>query len=319
MSIFDDADVKEFLIEASELFDSAEDELLKVERGESTNFYDSIFRVLHSVKGGSGMLGLNEVQTHMHKVESQWSNIKGRTQLSRHESSYFLDAIDSARKMMSGEAVNFDYDRLGKEGSSKVQENSKVSSPEIATAAASKPKSSSEIRVYAVDDEPEILQILQDYIEEDSFSVSCFNSADELFEACLKSPPQIVLTDFKMPVKSGIDVLDFIKGKFPEVPVIMISGFLTKEVLVDSLKFGGFYGALEKPFKQTDVLKMCWAAYKHHELQKMIKKSLNLLIYQFSDLEKYLTSQGKGDIAATIGKELKELIALQKGSSQFKA
>ena len=333
MADFDQADIREFAVEANELLEAAENELLNAERGQSSMFYDAVFRAFHSIKGGAGMLGMPDLQTHMHKVESQWSALKGKTSLNKSESEYFLSAVDGGRRLLQGQTISFNYDGLQPVAANSVSEagaknptptsqvtpNERKSQPSeqqtsqvVAPPIAQDQNKALRSVVYAVDDEKDILSVLKDTLEDDLFEVTCFTEPDELFAAMKRKPPQVVLTDFKMPVKSGLDVLREVKRLAPDVPVIMLSGFLTKEILVASLRDGGFFGALEKPFKATDLLRECWAAVKHHETQKMVRKSINLLVYQFADLEKYLISQGKSDVANTMGRELRELLTQQR-------
>ena len=334
MSNIDSAEVQEFIIEATELIESAETELLNAERGPSTTFYDAVFRAFHSVKGGAGMLGLDALQAHMHKIESLWGQLKGRTQVSKPESEYFLAAIDVCRKLLSGQTASFDYDSLTRSSSSQTTSAPVTPPPTTPTEEKSAPptqssppqevkvstptKKSSETKtkrrglIYAVDDEQDILDVIRDVLSEDGFEVSCFSQPKDYIAKIREQVPDVVITDFKMPQMSGLDILHQTRSTAREVPVIMLSGFVTKEILIESMVDGGFYGVLEKPFKPMDLLRECWSAFRHHELQRLTKKSLNLLLYQFSDLEKYLIAQNKVDIAKTMNREIKDLLSRHK-------
>jgi DNA-binding NtrC family response regulator len=57
----------------------------------------------------------------------------------------------------------------------------------------------------------------------------------------------LVLTDLKMPDMDGIEVLRTIKDKWPEVEVIVITGYQTVDTAVKSIKLGAF-DYIEKPF-----------------------------------------------------------------------
>jgi two-component system chemotaxis sensor kinase CheA len=68
---YNDDDLREFKQEANDLLDQAEKALLAVDRGGSfSEQYDVIFRVLHTIKGASGMVEMNDVQSHFHQVEN---------------------------------------------------------------------------------------------------------------------------------------------------------------------------------------------------------------------------------------------------------
>jgi DNA-binding NtrC family response regulator len=62
----------------------------------------------------------------------------------------------------------------------------------------------------------------------------------------------MVITDLKMPNMSGTELLTAIKGKHPELPVVVISGYnigSSEGQLVDGLA----NGFINKPFKMTDI------------------------------------------------------------------
>jgi FixJ family two-component response regulator len=301
MSEFSDADVQEFVVEASELLEAAEAELLHAEKSPSSTFYDAAFRAFHSIKGGAGMLGMPDLQAHMHKIESQWGALKGKGSPTRAESEYFLHAIDAGRKLLHRQSIDFNY--AGPQGTA-------ISSPPTAPAAKTRGT------IYAVDDEELILENLAENLKEDGYEVHTFTHADALIHAVGRHPPDLILTDLSMPNKSGLQLLHEVKGLCPDVPVIMLSGFLTKAVLLESMREGGFYGVLEKPFKTTDLLRECWSALRHHQTMSLLRKSLHLLVYQFADLEQHLISEGKGDIASSIAQELKTLLAKQRELSK---
>ncbi|WP_369676875.1 Hpt domain-containing protein, partial [Enterococcus faecium] len=54
---FSQAEIEEFKLEALDLLEAAEDNLLQLDRGATlATHYDAIFRCFHSIKGGAGML-----------------------------------------------------------------------------------------------------------------------------------------------------------------------------------------------------------------------------------------------------------------------
>lgn len=319
----DDVALQEFSTEANELLDQAETDLLNAEKGKSNSFYDSTFRAFHSIKGGAGMLGLTKLQSHMHKIESQWISLKGKTQLSKIESDYFLAALDVGRKILQGQSVEFNYIELNQATSQQTSTENVAQSAQstptqiIPKSTPSTKAGSTQGLIYVVDDEPEILEIVQGVLADENFEVLCFDDADSLFQAIHIRNPDVVITDFKMPAKNGLDVLSEVRRLIPDVPVIILTGYITKEILMESLRSGGFYSAIEKPFKNINLIQDSLSACRFHEAKKMVKRSLNLLVYQFSDLEKYLIAQGKTDIAKTISTELKILLKKQRDLSKW--
>ncbi len=63
----------------------------------------------------------------------------------------------------------------------------------------------------------------------------------------------VVISDLKMPIMSGIEVLKTIQVLQPNVPVIIITGFATVDSAVDAMKNGAFE-YLTKPFLPDQIL-----------------------------------------------------------------
>lgn len=106
-------EMEEFKIEAVEMLDEAEGKLMSLDKGgEFKPTYDAVFRVFHSLKGASGFLGLEELQHHMHQLESQYQELQNRG-MSKKDIGYFLSGIDGARKLLESESISFDYTEFG--------------------------------------------------------------------------------------------------------------------------------------------------------------------------------------------------------------
>ena len=92
-----------------------------------------------------------------------------------------------------------------------------------------------------VDDETTILKGLSEYIPWGTIGcvVSCVaRDGQEAIERISADPPDIVITDIKMPRKSGIDVAQFISEYFPKIKVIILTGFAEFEYARSALVYG---------------------------------------------------------------------------------
>jgi len=299
---YSEDDIAEFKTEAEDLLELAEKSLLKVEKGGPLKQnYDEIFRAFHSLKGAAGMLELTDLQDHMHKIESLFEKFKDKNQMDAKEATFFLESIDSSRKLLSGEKIQFNYS-LNKSTS---QTDKKT------TPAMTKPTETHNLThknlVFIVDDEPEILEILKETIESESISIQTFNNPKEALSKLAQLNPSAILSDMKMPEMSGLELLKEIKKLKPELPVIFVSGYLTKENLIEAMKLG-LFGVIEKPFKDTLILSTLNHALEKSSLLRLVQKSINLILFQFSDLEEFLIKQGKSQAADLLKKEVALLL-----------
>ena len=80
--------------------------------------------------------------------------------------------------------------------------------------------------ILIVDDELEICTVMKMLIEETTeHSVVTLNNASDALEYIEATPPQMLITDIKMPGKDGLWLIDQVRDLLPDMPVIMMSGF----------------------------------------------------------------------------------------------
>jgi two-component system chemotaxis sensor kinase CheA len=107
---FTESELAEFKAEARELLDVAERSLLSLDKGEEYRAsFDTIFRSFHNLKGAAGMMELLSLQSHMHELESILMSFKEASALPIAHVSFFLRGVDSARIVLDGGQIHFDY------------------------------------------------------------------------------------------------------------------------------------------------------------------------------------------------------------------
>jgi CheY-like chemotaxis protein len=315
---FSEDEIAEFKAEAEELLDGAEKSLMAIQRGESfAGHYDAIFRVFHSLKGAAGMMELSHVQSHMHQVESIFTEQKGKSALDVPYVEFFLRATDACRALLEGESVNFNY-TVAPGAVPAVEAAAPVAPPaEIvvtpaaqavpAKVAAPKSASGPGTKVLLVDDEAFLVEILRDLLGDAGFDVCGTTDPEEALRLLETYRPDVVLSDISMPRITGHELLARVKKAHPDLPVIFLSGHVDKEALMQGIE-KGVYAVIEKPFNHVQVVESCLNAAKKYRLTKLVQRSLNLLLYQFSDLDDFLIAQGKQDVRNSIRHELTALL-----------
>jgi chemotaxis protein histidine kinase CheA len=101
----DSALLEEFVIESQELLDNSEDALMSLETKGSDfeESYKVVFRSFHSLKGGSGMMGLDSLQSHLHLMEDSFERFHDDHDNLVANLDYFLQGIDVARALLLNE------------------------------------------------------------------------------------------------------------------------------------------------------------------------------------------------------------------------
>ena len=101
--------------------------------------------------------------------------------------------------------------------------------------------------ILIVDDDPSVLRSLARYLKKKGYRVSEASGGRDAIEKVEKDPPHLVLLDVVMPDMDGIETLNLIRQRFPDVDVVMISALKEEIVAKESIKMGA-YEWLPKPF-----------------------------------------------------------------------
>jgi two-component system, NtrC family, response regulator HydG len=92
-------------------------------------------------------------------------------------------------------------------------------------------------RSLIVDDDPEVLQVLAEFVKREGFAVTSATTLNQARAAIMADPPDIVLVDIHLPDGSGLDLLDASEPTAaPEV--VLITGNASIESAVDALRRG---------------------------------------------------------------------------------
>ena len=100
--------------------------------------------------------------------------------------------------------------------------------------------------ILVVDDEVMLAQTMQEILEVEGLKVRCVYNARQAMEQIHNEVPALVITDTNMPERSGLELLEDIRAISKDIPVIMMSGFLSTEKMKHALELG-VVDFLEKP------------------------------------------------------------------------
>jgi len=109
------------------------------------------------------------------------------------------------------------------------------------------------ITILVVDDEPIVLDSCRCVLEAEGFDVHIAPNADKAIEAIQRKVYNLILIDVKMPEKNGIYLTRKVKEKFPEIPIVIMSGYSTPETIA-SCKEIGVDRFIAKPFIPDELL-----------------------------------------------------------------
>jgi two-component system cell cycle response regulator len=123
-------------------------------------------------------------------------------------------------------------------------------------------------KILAVDDDPEMLEILVSSLEGAGFGVLTATSGEEALQAVAKDTPDLILIDLMMPGMNGHDLLRELKAKkeTSDTPVVVI----TKEKAIE----GGADDFLGKPISRSELLIRVRTFLKVKRLRQELERTL---------------------------------------------
>ncbi len=107
--------------------------------------------------------------------------------------------------------------------------------------------------ILIVDDDLEIRQLLQEFLERNGFSVLLAEDGQQALKRVAEQVPDLVITDLLLPKEHGIDVMQTIKDRF-FLPIIAISGIYKKDEIRDRINDIYIEGFFEKPLDLNGIL-----------------------------------------------------------------
>jgi DNA-binding NtrC family response regulator len=120
------------------------------------------------------------------------------------------------------------------------------------------------IRILVVDDEHIVLESCQAVFELEGFEVLLVPSADKALEAMENNRFTVLLVDVKMPKRDGIYLMEKLKEQWPNVPIVAMSGYYTKETVKEAMRMGAVR-FIAKPFEPDELVETIRQVVKEEE------------------------------------------------------
>ena len=165
--------------------------------------------------------------------------------------------------------------------------------------------------VLIIDDDKEMRQSLVHLLSRTGWRVSELDTAEKAERKIAEVLPDVILSDVRMPRRSGLDLLHSLQGQNAP-PIVMISAHGDIQMAVESIQDGA-YSFLEKPFDPRRLLGILEHAAKQHKLQENTDRlrerlsaqaGLNRILLGDTDVVKHL----RDDIVDFAGLETNVMI-----------
>jgi putative two-component system response regulator len=124
--------------------------------------------------------------------------------------------------------------------------------------------------VLVVDDDRYVLESVVALLTQFGYSVLPCHNGEEALQKIQCNDFDAILTDIKMPVMSGIELLEIIHNLNPDIPVILMTAYAELDIAVEAIKKGAF-DFIIKPYKPAYLLHSIEKGVKYNRLVQMEK------------------------------------------------
>jgi FixJ family two-component response regulator len=104
--------------------------------------------------------------------------------------------------------------------------------------------------IAVIDDDPRVIESLEDLLESAGYAVLCFSSA-ETFLVCDMCDLDLLITDIGLPNVDGLQLRSLVVRQFPRLPVFLITG---RHEIADQARAKDITGVFRKPFDGAQLL-----------------------------------------------------------------
>lgn len=137
------------------------------------------------------------------------------------------------------------------------------------------------IKVLIIDDDPEIIWILSEAIQEEGYHIFSAEGGHAGLKIAKAENPELVLLDLKMPDMNGLEVLEKIKSQYKNTSVIILSAHGEAKMVVKAMQAGAT-DFVTKPFDKDELIITINKVLEHRKLEtevENLKRKLKTKLY----------------------------------------
>ncbi len=138
--------------------------------------------------------------------------------------------------------------------------------------------------VLLVDDEHENVEVLRSFLDDD-WHVHEASSGAEALDIAARVPLDVVVTDQRMPGMSGVDLLEELSKRRPDVAGIVLTGYADMQALESAINRANVFRFLRKPWEPADILQAVEQASAQVVQRRTIEGLVSLLARRNRELQ----------------------------------
>ena len=154
-------------------------------------------------------------------------------------------------------------------------------------------------RILLVDDDPGLSEVIVMLLERESYAVFHAATRKQALATLESRELDLVITDFKLPDGTGLDVIAGVRARRPRLPIIMITSYSSMESAIDALRAGANDYVI-KPFKNEEFLRAIARALNE---RRTVRGARPLAIEEYirEVVERFQDSYSETELARMLG------------------
>jgi CheY-like chemotaxis protein len=108
-------------------------------------------------------------------------------------------------------------------------------------------------KILVVDDSKELTEVIHEYMETCGFTVETTTESTDALRLIAANGYDVIISDIHMPVIDGLELMGLIKNRYPDLPVVLITGYSISEARKIAMEKGAD-AFVAKPFHMKEIL-----------------------------------------------------------------
>ncbi len=143
--------------------------------------------------------------------------------------------------------------------------------------------------VLLVDDEEMVTTTLSAYLTlETDYHILTYQSPTQALRYLQRSPVDLVITDFLMPEMDGLHFLFEVQKLYPEMPIILLTGYADKRSAIKAINEVNLFQYVEKPWDNEHMKLIIRNALRHKTLKAVLQSKISELNGLLREREKLM-------------------------------
>ncbi len=123
------------------------------------------------------------------------------------------------------------------------------------------------MHVLIVDDEAHICEVISELLAQENYTTDVACDGLEALRKLEEQEFDVVISDVRMPQMDGLELLTEVRNRYPQVKVLLFTGYASVDSVVEAMKIGA-YGYLTKPIDREELFRELALIREQNEILK---------------------------------------------------